>query len=322
MRLQFCIPLALFAFSAACAQQSAPTNPPIQQTVVVVGQPEPVSLGDSPRAVVVLDTQQHPLAFEAPADYLRTDPSVYIEQRGAGGGQADIVMRGATFEQTLVLLNGLRFDDAQTSHHNLDLPVPLEAMRGIQVLHGAGSTLYGADALGGVVDFLTAEPDEDSMRLRAGAGSFGENEQSALIGAVGRRWSEMLTGSRNFSTGFIAAIIAMSRQARSRVGRVRSASRIFCWPRATGHSARANFMGRMTRGSERRDGLPPRIRNWVRRPKPRSVIGGIRMSLVLDRYQSPSDPSYYENNHIDSSWQGVLRRNDAIARGGRLFYGA
>ncbi len=204
MRSQFCIPLALFAFSAACAQQSAPTNPPIQQTVVVVGQPEPVSLGDSPRAVVVLDTQQHPLAFEAPADYLRTDPSVYIEQRGAGGGQADIVMRGATFEQTLVLLNGLRFDDAQTSHHNLDLPVPLEAMRGIQVLHGAGSTLYGADALGGVVDFLTAEPDEDSMRLRAGAGSFGENEQSALIGAVGRRWSEMLTGSRNFSTGFIA----------------------------------------------------------------------------------------------------------------------
>jgi outer membrane cobalamin receptor len=78
------------------------------------------------------------------------------------------VLRGGSFEQTLVLLNGFRINDAQTSHHNLDLPVPLEAMDSIQVLEGAGSTLHGVDALSGVVDFLTAAPDHDSTFLRAG----------------------------------------------------------------------------------------------------------------------------------------------------------
>ena len=82
----------------------------------------------------------------------------FSKQRGAGGGQADLVLRGGTFEQALVLLNGFRIDDSQTAHHDLDLPIPLDAMESIEVLHGAGSTLHGADALSGVVDFLTAAP--------------------------------------------------------------------------------------------------------------------------------------------------------------------
>ena len=103
------------------------------------------------------------LAAESPQDFLREDSSVFLEERGAGGGQADLVLRGGSFEQTLVLLDGFRINDAQTSHHNLDLPVPLEAMDSIQVLEGAGSTLHGVDALSGVVDFLTAAPDHDSI---------------------------------------------------------------------------------------------------------------------------------------------------------------
>jgi hypothetical protein len=65
-------------------------------------------------------------------------------------------------------VNGFRINDSQTAHHNLDLPIPLDAMDSIEVLHGAGSTLHGADALSGVVDFLTAAPSASSLRLRAG----------------------------------------------------------------------------------------------------------------------------------------------------------
>jgi vitamin B12 transporter len=88
-----------------------------------------------------MDGERHPLTFSTVEDELRTDASTFIEQRGAGGAQADISIRGSSFEQTLVLLNGLRINDAQTSHHNLDLPVPMEALHEIEVLHGAGSTL-------------------------------------------------------------------------------------------------------------------------------------------------------------------------------------
>ena len=144
------------------------------------------------------------LAAESPQDFLREDSSVFLEERGAGGGQADLVLRGGSFEQTLVLLNGFRINDAQTSHHNLDLPVPLEAMDSIQVLEGAGSTLHGVDALSGVVDFLTAAPDHDSIFLRGGEGSFESNEETLLAGATRGRWSGRVTAERNFSTGFMA----------------------------------------------------------------------------------------------------------------------
>src|SRR6202042_2546570 len=129
----------------------------------VLGSATPVPLTESQRAVEIIPVQGQSLAAESPQDFLREDSSLFLEERGAGGGQAHIVMRGGSFEQTLVLLDGFRINDAQTSHHNLDLPLPLEAMNSIQLLEGAGSTLHGMDALSGVVDFLTAAPDHDSI---------------------------------------------------------------------------------------------------------------------------------------------------------------
>jgi outer membrane cobalamin receptor len=78
--------------------------PSAKETVVVLGSVEPVSQGDSSRTVVAIDTQQHALAFRDIEDYLRTDASVEIQQRAAAGVMADISIRGASFEQTLVLL--------------------------------------------------------------------------------------------------------------------------------------------------------------------------------------------------------------------------
>ena len=147
--------LAVTSARNATAQQAVPTVAPVSTTVTVLGSTAPISLGEFARTAVVLDTQQDSLGFESIEDYLRTDASVDIQQRAPAGVLSDISVRGASFEQTLVLLNGLRMDSAETSHFNLDLPVPLGALGSIDVLHGAGSTLYGSDAIGGVVDFTT-----------------------------------------------------------------------------------------------------------------------------------------------------------------------
>ena len=161
----------------ALSQQTPPPpqNPPaekipaLQTTVVVLGEPEAITAAESARSIVTLDTQEHRLAFQNIEDYLRTDASADIQQRGAANTQSDISVRGASFEQTLVLLNGLRINDAETSHFNLDVPVPLDAIATIDVLHGTGSTLYGSDAIGGVVDFVTFKPEASTLRLRAGS---------------------------------------------------------------------------------------------------------------------------------------------------------
>jgi outer membrane cobalamin receptor len=313
--LKICL-LTLIAFAARRADAQQPG--PVSQTVVVVGSPEPVAIGESPRSVFAIDTEKHPLAFETAEQYLSNDPSTFIEQRGGGGAQADISIRGSSFQQTLVLLNGLRIDDAQTSHHNLDLPVPLEAMSGIDILHGAGSTLYGSDALGGVVDFLTAVPSGTSLALRSGMGSFGENEESFLGDVSGRRSSEAVAGDRNFSTGFIPDRDYRNEEAstetrvRTKIGvsdilfagsdRAFGADQFYgpynSWERTKGWFASARQeMGRRT---EAAFGYRRHADNFI---------------LLRN------DPGVYANNHVDESWQGVLRRKETIGNSATIFAG-
>jgi vitamin B12 transporter len=304
--------------SPAPSAQTAAKIPAVSSTVVVLGAPEPVTEAESSRVVTVIDTQQHPLAFESYEDYLRTDSSVYIEQRGADSVQGDITLRGGSFEQTLVLLNGLRIDDAQTAHHNLDLPVPLDALSTIDVLHGAGSTLYGTDALSGVVDFITARPTETSLRLRAGGGSYGENEQSVIADAVRGRWSEAATGTREFSTGFIV----------DRDYRTESASS------ETRYQSGLGATDVLLAGSDRAFGADQFYGNYESWERTKGWFASAQQDLgantqaafgyrrhtdnfILLRY----DPSVYANNHIDSSWQAVVRRHDSLHANSLLFYG-
>src|SRR5260370_20947971 len=201
------ISLTLCLALPAFCQQTQPTPitpaiPPLEPTIVALGTLEAIPAGESARSGITLDTQQHRLASHDIEDYLRTDSSVAIQQRGAAGTQADISIRGTSFEQTLVLLNGLRIDDAQTSHFNLDVPVPLEAISTINVLHGSASTLYGSDAIGGVVDFVTFKPEATTLRLCTAAASFAEHQQSVLASYLSHRVSAVLSGTPDHSHGF------------------------------------------------------------------------------------------------------------------------
>ncbi len=69
--------------------------------------------------------------------------------------QSDLSLRGAGFEQVVVLVNGVRMSDPQTGHFDLDLVVPLDQVERVEILRGSASALYGADAVGGVVNVVT-----------------------------------------------------------------------------------------------------------------------------------------------------------------------
>ncbi len=88
-------------------------------------------------------------------ELLATLPGLDVRRRGAGGVQADVGIRGADFNGTLVLVDGEPMNDPQTNHHAFDLDVPLDAVERVEVLSGASSALYGTDAVGGVVNIVT-----------------------------------------------------------------------------------------------------------------------------------------------------------------------
>ena len=104
------------------------------------------------------------------------DDALGVEIMGRSPAQADIAMRGSSTTQVLILVDGVRVNDPQTEHANLDLAVPLDDVERIEILRGAGSTLYGPDAAGGVVNIITTGHDGAAaprQSLRGWGGSFG-----------------------------------------------------------------------------------------------------------------------------------------------------
>jgi len=78
-----------------------------------------------------------------------------VRQRGMGGTQADIGIRGSSYEQTLILLDGMRMNDPQTGHHNLDIPIAFEDIERIEIVKGPGASQYGPSSNGGVINIVS-----------------------------------------------------------------------------------------------------------------------------------------------------------------------
>lgn len=182
---------------------AAPAQPTRQESIIVTGSYEPIPLEEADRSVSLLDVKRLELLSRSFSDILRLDSSLDLRSRAPDGVQGDLSIRGATFGQTLVLLDGLRLNDVQSGHHNLDIPVPLGAVEQIEVLKGSGSTLYGSDAVGGVVNFVTRRPETSEVRLRGALGNWGVNQEAGVASYVRRGFTEQLSFSRDFSTGFI-----------------------------------------------------------------------------------------------------------------------
>ncbi|TVP77030.1 MAG: TonB-dependent receptor [Gemmatimonadales bacterium] len=147
--------------------------------VHVVGTRTSPELAVQTRAVEVLDRSVlDGLPARNVADVLRWATGVELGDRSRA--QADVSIRGAGFEQTLVLVDGVRMNDAQTGHFNLDLTIPLDRVERIEILRGAASAVYGADAVGGVIHIVTRQ--SPGWTARAAGGSFGTGELAATGG--------------------------------------------------------------------------------------------------------------------------------------------
>ena len=95
-----------------------------------------------------------------------------VEVQSRSPAQSDLGIRGAGFEQVVVLVNGVRMSDPQTGHFDLDLAVPLDQVERVEILRGPASAVYGADAVGGVVNIVTRGGGQE-WRGRVEGGSWG-----------------------------------------------------------------------------------------------------------------------------------------------------
>ena len=103
-------------------------------------------------------------------DLLEYAINIDMRQRCGQGVQTDVSMRGGTFEQVLVMLNGVKLNDPQTGHHTMDLPVSLEQVERIEIMTGGASRIFGNYAYTGVINIITKKEGGKSINM-----SIGEN---------------------------------------------------------------------------------------------------------------------------------------------------
>ena len=174
-----------------------------RQDVVVTAAATPVELGTVTRTLTVITRDQiERLPVNSIADVLRLTGSVDVRARGERGVQTDFAIRGANFGQMLVLVDGVRLNDAQSGHHNGDIPVPLDAVERIEVLHGPGSSLFGADAFGGTINVITRRDAGPAAGVFQ-AGSFGLVSGRGQIGLSRPGVRQTLAAAVERSSGFM-----------------------------------------------------------------------------------------------------------------------
>ncbi|MDQ3069744.1 MAG: TonB-dependent receptor [Acidobacteriota bacterium] len=188
----------LFAILTLLSQSPAPATP-MHERIVVTATAAPAAERTLGRAVTFITRDEiERFAGGSIADALRLAPGLDVRARGEQGVQADFVVRGAAFGQTLVMIDGLRINDAQSGHHNADFTLSLASIDRIEVVSGAASSVHGADAFGGTINIVSRAGVYKEASVAAGSWNAVRGE--AAFGRAGGV-SASAWGSR--SSGFM-----------------------------------------------------------------------------------------------------------------------
>lgn len=166
--------VAGMAWMAALTLQGQTTPEYVQKDIIVTASRVPVVASDLTRSVTVLtaeDIRRAPV--NSVQELLQYAGGVDVRQRGIAGTQADVSVRGGSFEQTLILLDGVRVSDPQTAHHSMNLPVALVDIERIEILKGQGSHIYGPNAFSGVVNIITKKTSGSRAEAQVTGGEHG-----------------------------------------------------------------------------------------------------------------------------------------------------
>ncbi len=130
---------------------------------------------------------------------LRLSPAIDLRERSGRGTQADIMIRGGSFDQTMVMLNGINFTDARTGHQSHSLPIDIDCIAGIDLIDGVS----GVGAYAGALNIRTMPLKSRYLRIEAAGGDDGY-AYGNLSGAVTKgRFSLFAAGSYRRSDGYI-----------------------------------------------------------------------------------------------------------------------
>ena len=141
------------------------------------------------------------------SDLLQQVTGIDVRRRGSGGVQGDLYIRGGGFDQTLLLVDGMKMDDVQTGHHTLNMILPLYLIERIEIIKGPAARIFGQNAFNGAINIVTkdfvAQRGAVEMNLNElSYGSFEQKNISLSTKISGKNIKSLISYSGNRSDGY------------------------------------------------------------------------------------------------------------------------
>ncbi len=136
------------------------------------------------------------------ADLLQQVAGIDVRRRGIDGMQSDLYIRGGSFEQTLILIDGFKTEDPQTGHHTMNMMIPLENIERIEIIKGPAARIFGQNAFSGAINIVTKKNVNTQATIKVALGSF-DRKSVSLSGTLKLgSSSHQVYASNNTSDGY------------------------------------------------------------------------------------------------------------------------
>ncbi|MFV0566771.1 MAG: TonB-dependent receptor plug domain-containing protein [Flavobacteriaceae bacterium] len=199
----FALILFLPIFATSQDLQTKPQDTTQLGEVVITSSRIDLPFRENSRTIKIVTAQDlKNLGVTNVTDALQQIAGIDVRRQGVSGMQADLYIRGGSFDQTLLLIDGIKVDDPQTGHHTLNMALPIDVIKRIEVIKGPAARIFGQNAFTGAVNIVTKDVVENSLLAKAQAGSF-HQFSGEVVGTINQdNSSHIIQVGKHFSGGY------------------------------------------------------------------------------------------------------------------------
>ena len=203
MKLKITLITAILFYTVQAKAQIDPVKRDTLKEVIITSSRIDLPFKENSRTILVITAKQiKQSAVTNITDLLQQVAGVDMRRRGVSGMQADLYIRGGSFDQTLLLIDGIKVEDPQTGHHTMNMALPIEVIERVEIIKGAAARIFGQNAFTGAINIVTKKNANNVNSVGVQIGSFGQKNGAITVGKNLENSSVIAHASINSSDGY------------------------------------------------------------------------------------------------------------------------